>query len=354
MKRRLIIAFLYTSQALGLFRLARRLTKDRLRILCYHGFSMADEVKFRTKLFMTPEVFQERMQYLAREGFPVLPLPQALAKLEQGVLPPSATVITIDDGFYSVHRIARDILNRQGFPATLYVTTYYFQKQVPIYRLLISYILWKAPSGQCVDLGRVGVPGLAKRTEVVLTSREKDRLCSLLVSYGEALGDETMRQSIARDLAEAINVDYEAIRRTRILSLIDEQEARELEQAGIDIQLHTHRHTFPIEPAGAKRELGDNRRVLDSALGKTARDFCYPSGEWSPAHWAILEAFEISSATTCDTGLAVQGCNRYALPRILDDMRVSQIEFKAEMSGYMDITRDVRARLAGRRSGPRA
>ena len=60
MKRQLIRAFLHASRAMGLFRLARRLTADRLRILCYHGFSLDDEDGFRGSLFMTPAVFEQR------------------------------------------------------------------------------------------------------------------------------------------------------------------------------------------------------------------------------------------------------------------------------------------------------
>lgn len=351
MRRGLVLAFLRASRSIGLFRLARHLTADRLRILCYHGFSMLDEARFRSSLFMTREVFEARMRYLADKGYAVLPLPQALTDLERGMLPASAVAVTIDDGFHGVYRIASDILHRHGFPATLYLTTYYFQKQVPIYRLLVAYILWKAPTGLQVDLRHLGIPGLASGSTIVLTAAEKGRLRSLLIAYGEALGDEAERQSIARGLASAVGVDYETIRSTRILGLIDAQEAKELQEAGIDIQLHSHRHRFPIEPEAAKRELADNSRVIESVLGKTSRHFCYPDGDWSPEQWPALERFGVRSATTCDAGLAVRGGNRLALPRIMDDMRVAQIEFEAEVSGYMDLIRDLRARFTTSRPG---
>lgn len=46
-KRAAKLSALRTMKALGLFALSRRLTKHKLRILCYHGISVADEHLFR-------------------------------------------------------------------------------------------------------------------------------------------------------------------------------------------------------------------------------------------------------------------------------------------------------------------
>ena len=47
-----------------LFTLSCQLTRHYLRILCFHGFSFADEHLFRPKLFQTPELFEQRMYWL--------------------------------------------------------------------------------------------------------------------------------------------------------------------------------------------------------------------------------------------------------------------------------------------------
>src|SRR6266513_2629664 len=133
-------AFFRASLLLGLFRLSRHLARRKLIILCYHGFRMSDEGEFRPKLFMSRETFARRLALIRSRGIAVLPLDDALQRLYAGTLPDSAIAITIDDGFHSV---ASEILKKRGFPATLYLTTYYALKGTPIFRLVIQYMFWK-------------------------------------------------------------------------------------------------------------------------------------------------------------------------------------------------------------------
>src|SRR5437762_12844181 len=93
---RLIIRLaLYLMKFLGLFRLARHVTRDGLRIICYHGFAVAEEHKFRSTLFIRDDFFRKRMEYLRRERYPILPLRDALDALTAGRLPPCYPVITL-------------------------------------------------------------------------------------------------------------------------------------------------------------------------------------------------------------------------------------------------------------------
>lgn len=41
---------------LGLFYVARYLTRDGLRIICYHGFAVGEEYKFKSRLFIRKEL----------------------------------------------------------------------------------------------------------------------------------------------------------------------------------------------------------------------------------------------------------------------------------------------------------
>ena len=136
-------AFYRGCKLLGLFALARRLTRRSLRIITYHGFAIADEYLFSPRTFIRPETFERRMELLARKKFPVLDLGEALDRLDRGDLPPCAAAITIDDGFYGTYAAAVPVLARHAFPATLYVTTYYMKKGDPVFGLSVQYLLWK-------------------------------------------------------------------------------------------------------------------------------------------------------------------------------------------------------------------
>lgn len=334
-------AFLSLSRAFGLFHLSRWLTRGQLRILCYHGFALDDETRFLPPLFVDPLHFRERLALLARGGFPVLALDEALARLDRGDLPDGATVITIDDGFYGVHAAAAPALEEHGFTATIYVTTYYAVKQTPIFRLIVQYMFWRSP---CTTLSTPSCPWAPAAPVDLTDSRARVRALWNVVEYGETQCDEVGRQALGRELGEHLGVDYAAARERRLFSIMTLEEIRDLAARGFDIQLHTHRHRLPQESEEAmRREVEENRALLEPLVGRTLHHLCYPSGQWAPHQWPWLEALEVRSATTCTPGLNRPDTSRLALTRFLDGANVSTIEFEAELCGYLELMRPLRA-----------
>jgi peptidoglycan/xylan/chitin deacetylase (PgdA/CDA1 family) len=331
------------AKVLGLFALARRLTRERLRILGYHGFELNDEADFRPTLFMKADTFRRRLAWLAKARIPVLSLDEAVDALERGTLPPAAAVITIDDGFWGTVPIACEELAKRGFPATIYVTSYYAVRQTPIFRLAIRYLFWKTAHGT-IDLSGLAIP--LRKPVVEKSSADAEETLWEIIRYGEGLKGEEERSCLARTIAGREEVDYEQIVASRILSIMSPAEIRAVAEKGIDIQLHTHRHVTPLEEAAALREMADNRAVLGPLVKGELRHFCYPDGKWSQSHWPFLEKAGIRSAVTCDSGLNDPKTPRYALRRFLDDETVPQIEFEAELSGFCDLVRRLRGRGA--------
>jgi peptidoglycan/xylan/chitin deacetylase (PgdA/CDA1 family) len=332
--------FLLACKWLGLFRLARFATRRGLRILCYHGFSFSDEYSFRPKLFMRPEIFQTRMQFLARHKYPVMSLQQACDGLSKGSLPDDAVAITIDDGFFSVYRSAWPILRMNSFPATLYVTSYYVEKQNPVFRLALQYMFWKS-SQETLDCKDLGVPLCG----VVPLRPQKAREDALweIIRFGESHLAEPERCKLAEELGKRLGVEYSMILASRGLSLMNGEEIRHAAEEGLDIQLHTHRHNLPDNYDLVQREILDNRRCLEPLVGKKLQHLCYPSGIWSQRHWPWLDKLEIETATTCDPGLNYPQAPRLGLRRFLDGENIPQIEFEAELSGFSDLLRSVRS-----------
>ena len=345
-KRRVRNAFLWASRGVGLFRLSRRVTRKGLRILCYHGFGDSEETLFRPKLFIRTATFEQRLRTLRSQGYNILGLESALKAMRQGSLPECATVITIDDGFHSTFQRASPLLAKFDFPATVYVTTYYCQHQNPIFRLLVQHVFWKT-SKQQLDLpeGLCTFNGCFPLGE----ARKKDELMWKLNDWGERECSETDRVVLAKGIAELLEVDVSGIVLDRTFHIMSADEVRSLAQKGVDIQLHTHRHRFPAGEDGA-REIRDNKAVLEPLVRKQLRHFCYPSGEWNERCWPILQSEAIASATTCERGLNYARTPALALKRFLDSEDVSQLEFDAEVAGYMEILRRIRGWLKHRMS----
>ena len=123
--RKMKIAGCLAAKYLGLFFVARRLTREKLRIICYHNLTDDEQWRFRPGLFVTQSLFRQRLEYLVRKKYRVVSLSEAVTGLKKGNLPPSATVITFDDGFYNTWALAIPELKQKNLPATIYLTSYY-------------------------------------------------------------------------------------------------------------------------------------------------------------------------------------------------------------------------------------
>ncbi len=339
MLRRLKLAVYHSCRAAGVFALARRLTARRLRILCYHGISVSDEHAYSATLFMRVATLRSRLQTIVRLGYPVLPLEEALHRLRDGTLPRSATVITIDDGFYGNYLHGRDLLREFALPMTLYVTTYYVVKQRPVFRHAVKYMFWKSRK-QSLDLQ--GLPGVGGKSLLLGDQQRSERVQWDLIEYGESRLSDDERAGLCQLLGQRLGVSYDEMARDRGLSLVTPGEIRELAELGLDVQLHTHRHRLPADSDEIRREIDDNRRVLEPLVGRSCDHFCYPSGVYASSQWRCLEELDIKSATTCVVGLNDARTPRYALRRFLDTENVRPIEFEAELSGFAELLRSLR------------
>lgn len=276
---------------------------------------------------------------MAEKGFAVLPLDEAVTLLEEGKIPDRAVVITIDDGFYGTYKHAFPLLREFSFPATTYVTTYYASNQSPVFGLTVRYIFWK--SGKMVlDLDGLGL----ERTERLSIDDPgvRDAIMEEIVSRGNHLSSNAERDRLIGLLGERLGVDAGSIVADRMLGIMNTGEIREMSEAGMDIQLHTHRHVFPENKEKALEEISDNRAVLEPLAGSPLLHFCYPSGNYSREQWGWLEETGIKSAVTCDLGLNYHGDPPMGLKRFLDADDISRIEFEAEMCGFGELLRGLR------------
>ncbi len=336
MKRKILLLVLYISKACCLFVLSRRLTKGDLRILCYHGAASEDEHKFNACLFISGPTFKQRMAYLSRAGYPVIELGEALRKQKDGCLDPCTTVITVDDGWYGTYRIMAPALSDFGFPATLYIASYYIEKETQVFNVAANYVLWKARD-QILDLSEVS-DKLSGRYNIADIG-QRDEAYAALNTLGESLA-ATARQDLFRRLCTVLKLDWKKIEAQRIVAFMTKDEARQLRSMGVNIQLHTHRHRFRFEQfEQSKREIDENRQALSALSDRPLVHFCYPSGYYNDSQIDHLCRLGVESATTVKPGFNTKETPRYELRRFLDSEAITNIEFEAEMSGFFELIR---------------
>ena len=343
MKKNILALILLIARYTGLFVLSRIVTSQNLRILCYHGAALSDENKFRPGLFMTAATFAARMKFLTDGGYPILPLDAALEMLGNGTLPRNATVITIDDGWYGTYKVHYPILKEYGFPATLYIASYYLKNQTQVFNVALSYVLWKSGIKQ---IDRSKLKTILDNNSLVDGIFSVEETYTQLSAAAESMGDAAARQSLLREFCDIVGVDWRTLEADRLISFASADEAREMASNGIDIQMHTHRHRFPdTDFAAAQIEIDDNRRFLAGVAKSPLRHFCYPSGVYSQASVAFLEKLDVESATTTNPGFNRKGAPLLELTRFLDSESISNLEFEAELSGFFELIRSCRYRI---------
>jgi hypothetical protein len=150
------------------------------------------------------------------------------------------------------------------------------------------------------------------------------------VGYSAAEKDEMLAE-----LCEQLGIDWEAFLASRMLQLMSPEEFSTLDRRSVDVQLHTHRHRTPREEALFVREIDDNIAAL-SAMGfppEGRLHFCYPSGDADPLFYPWLESRGIQSATTCEPQIVTPNTYRLRLPRVIDTMGMTDVEFRGWASG---------------------
>jgi peptidoglycan/xylan/chitin deacetylase (PgdA/CDA1 family) len=321
-------------KSFGFFHLALKSEwrASRLLILCYHGVSLEDEHQWNPELFITPDLFAGRLRLLRKWGCTVLPLDEAICRLYANDLPEHSVAITFDDGFYNFLPQAHPILKEFGFPATVYVTTFYSQYNRPVFDEACSYLLWKGRN-ESLDLNGL----IGQESARLPLSKEAARAAAF-----NALVNHTRRQRLRAEekdellarVAHQLKLDYEAFAAKRLFNLLTPGEIERLGVDGVDIQLHTHHHHSPLDRELFRQEIEENRKRLRRP---SASHFCYPSGIFDEAFFPWLKELGMASATTCEPGLATRESNPMMLPRLIDTCVKAPIEFEAWLTGVATV-----------------
>lgn len=323
---------LTTGKHCGLFKLASAsgFRNSRVLVLGYHGVSLEDEHCWDPSLYLSADTFRRRMEALKRSRCTVLSLEDALSRIDANKLPERSVVLTFDDGTYDFYRIAWPILREFGYPATVYLTTYYVEHRYPSTPGIWSYLLWKANGS------RVSARELLGKDVIFNLEDESGRaeaLRQIRAFVGSANIDANYRNIFSEKLANVLGLDFTLISDSRILQLMRPEEVHELARDGVSVQMHMHVHVSPPVRATYIDNLEANHKFITKLTGSAPNHFCYPSGCYSQENVGWLREWGIESATTCEPGLFSAKTERLLIPRLIDGSAMSDTVFESWLVG---------------------
>jgi peptidoglycan/xylan/chitin deacetylase (PgdA/CDA1 family) len=268
----------------------------------------------------------ERICGWVRAMFNVLPLDEAVSRLQAGTLPARAACMTFDDGYADNHSQALPILQRHGLTAIFYIATGFLDGGRMWNDTVIESI--RRTEWGTLDLRTLEVEGLGVTDLATLSSR-REAIEAILVRIKHR--HPTERVVLAQSIAALAGVTPPDD------LMMTSSQVREMRAAGMLIGAHTVTH--PILAAltvdEAKTEIATSRRTLEGILGEPVMHFAYPNGrpgqDYSDDNVRLVRELGFDSAVCTAWGAARSASDKFQLPRFTPWDR-SQARFGLRMA----------------------
>jgi len=284
--------------------LASGLGKNKkLFILIYHR--VLDEPDYMRPGEIDRRTFTWQMDLMAKY-FNVLPLAEALEKIQNNELPARAVCITFDDGYADNYQNALPILNAFNLNATFFIANGFLNGGMMWNDKVIEAV--RAISSEKIDLSEVGL-GVYDVSSRDLKSKVAQEIINKIKHQ-----DSSDRLEIADFVASKVkNLPSD-------LMMTDEQ-LIQLHNAGMEIGGHTVNHPImaKLKTKALSFELKNNKLVLEQLLGTTIRFFAYPNGkpeiDYKQKHVVQVKSEGYQAALSTQWGVSDKNSDLFQLPR---------------------------------------
>ncbi len=278
--------------------------RGRLSVLFFHRVFAAQD----PMLAGEPDaVWFDNMLGWMQAQFNLLPLEEAVARWQEGTLPPAAAAISFDDGYRDNLEVAAPLLARRGIPATFFIATGFLDGGIMFNDVVIECL-------RACALDEIVLPEVGPQPLPLRTWAERSHAAVRLLGTLKYLSFED-RAVVAQELPTRCRVDL-----PRDLMMSSEQ-VRSLVAMGFDVGAHTHRHPILLKMSddAARTEIEQGRERLAAIVQKQVNLFAYPNGRWGKdfddRHRTMAKAAGFAAAFSTDPGTCRFGSDRWALPR---------------------------------------
>jgi peptidoglycan/xylan/chitin deacetylase (PgdA/CDA1 family) len=262
-------------------------------------------------LSITPEYLDALLTRLARDRIDVVTLDEAVRRIEQGGR--KFVCFTCDDGYLDNLEFALPIFRRHSAPFTVYVTTGFIDRTMPVWWLVLEAIV--------AQRERIRVRRDDRMSEIAAAD-----VAAKYLAFN-AIAPEMFAKTV-RELREAVaqlaadnDIDAAAVS-GREFCTWDQLRAMHA-SGGVEIGCHTVNHPVLVNESeeDARVELTESRVTLEQRLGVAIRHFAYPYGKAEQAgareFFLAREAGFASATTTRKANVfPAHRAHLHALPRV--------------------------------------
>lgn len=295
-------------------------------ILLYHRVTTVETDP--QLLCVSPQRFDEQLAYLS-EHFTPLSLREMVKRMQSGRLPKRGVVLTFDDGYADNLLLAKPILEKHGFPATVYVTSGCIGSPSEFYwddldRLLLS----SHPLPERLELAIAGQKytwaidgGHDIRWDLLDPAAPSSRgqaykdLCRLLRPLPYTAQQQLIAEVRRWSTLPGARRDSH---RTLSAQQVVELGSTDLVEIGAHTVDHPMLSALPLD--AQRQQIVASKRSLEYLLGKPVTSFSYPYGARSCyTQDTVRLVREAGYASACSNfpGQARAGDSLFELPRVL-------------------------------------
>ena len=266
--------------------------------------------------------FEARMRWIQRH-FNVIPLAEAIARLQSRTLPTRSLAITFDDGYADNQQIAAPILRKLGLPATFFIATGYLDGGRMFNDSIIAAV--RGCKRASLDLTELGL-GIYSLESI----EQRRSAISMLLPPVKVL-DPACRAARAErvcQLAEVVPPDDLMMTSSQVAAL-----ARD----GFGIGGHTVSHPIlaRMDSDRAREEIHRGRQRLEEITRGSVSLFAYPNGrpgeDYSVHTTDQVRQLDFAAAFTTAHGVAASNADLFQLPRFTPWDR-GELKFGARMA----------------------
>jgi peptidoglycan/xylan/chitin deacetylase (PgdA/CDA1 family) len=283
----------------------------RLNVLIFHRVHAQPDEMFPDEMHAAR--FDALLGWV-RQWFQVLPLDEAIRRLQEGSLPAAAAALTFDDGYADNHDVALPLLQRHGLPCSFFVATGFLDGGRMWNDTLIEALRRSA-------LPRLDLRGLQDAQGQELGWQDLGDMAGRRAAFARLI--ERVKYLAPEARQECVD---DIARRAEVLLpndlMMTSAQVRALHQAGMQIGAHTVSHPIlaKVDLQRAADEISRSRDTLQQIVDDRVGLFAYPNGkpglDYRPdVHPPLVRDLGFDAAVSTRWAAARRGQDLFQIPR---------------------------------------